>query len=244
MDRCAVLILLSLPGLSFAQDRPAFDVASVKPSRLGPRDALRFECSAGGRLILRGTPLLWAVKWAYGLNDYQVSSGWPDWLNSFGTYDIEAKAEAEERVTEEQCRRMLQALFEDRFRLRMHRETKTVSAYGLVIGKNGHRLRGGGRVIINAEVKQSADEPEPPEGWTMSRLANYLAGVRDVGRPVLDQTGLPGIYGFTLNYSKANADDRPDVFTAVQEQLGLKLQAIKAPVTMFVIDHVEKPSGN
>jgi uncharacterized protein (TIGR03435 family) len=244
-----VCILISMAVIASAQDKPApsrsplaFEVVSVRPTPPDRRDQFESYCSNGGRFISRGTPLLWSIKWAYGLNDYQMSPGWPDWLNSFGTYNIEAETEG--RVTDDQCRMMVQALFEDRFKLAMHRQTKTVSAYALVTGKKGSKLATRGRVTINGAVKQATSEREPPEGWTMARLANYLASVKGVGQPVLDKTGLTGIYGLTLNYATADGDDRPDIFSAVQEQLGLKLQSIKAPTEMFVIDHVERPSVN
>jgi uncharacterized protein (TIGR03435 family) len=242
-------ILAFVAGLASAQNSRAsrqsattFDVVSVKPMPPDQRDQSESECADGGRFISRGTPLLWAIKWAYGLNDYQISPSSPDWLSAFGAYDIEAAAKG--RVTEEQCRLMVQSMFEDRFKLSMHRETRMVSAYALVIGKNGPKLGAGGRVRINGSVKQAASEREPPDGWTMARLANYLASVRGIGRPVLDQTGLAGTYGLTLNYSTTDGDDGPDVFGAVTGQLGLRLRAIKAPIEMFIVDHVEKPSAN
>jgi bla regulator protein BlaR1 len=78
----------------------------------------------------------------------------------------------------------------------------------------------------------------------MARLANYLASVRGVQRPVVDRTMLDGIYGFTLNYSTTDGDDRPDIFTALPEELGLKLQPTRAPIEMWFVDHVERPSAN
>lgn len=206
------------------------------------RDQFESYCANGGRFLTRGTPLLWSIKWAYGLHDYQMSPGWPRWLNAFGTYEIEAETDGP--VTEEQCRIMVQSLFENRFHLRMHSQTKTLSAFALVIAKNGPRLSGPGRVIMNGVVKQNTSEREPPDGWALARLANYLASVRDIERPVLDRTGLTGLYGFTLNYSTTGADDRPNIFTALQEQLGLKLRSIKAPIHIFVIENVEKPGPN
>jgi uncharacterized protein (TIGR03435 family) len=103
----------ALIGLASAQDKSAFEVVSVKPAPPDRRDQLQSYCSGGGRFVSHGTPLLWSIKWAYGLYDYQVSPGWPDWLNSFGAFDIEAEAEGP--VTEDQCRKMVQALFTDRF---------------------------------------------------------------------------------------------------------------------------------
>lgn len=244
-----LLLILTLAALALAQDeltrkqpKAAFEVVSVRPLPPGRRDQFDSYCADGGRFIIRGTPLLWSIKWAYGLNDYQVRSGWPAWLNSFGTYEIEAETEG--RVTEDQCRTMVQSLFEDRFKLRMHRQLKTYSSYALVVGKNGPRLQAHGEVVINGALKQAASEREPPEGWTMARLANYLVSIIAIGRPVIDRTGLRGVYGVNLSYSTADQDGRPDIFTALQEQLGLKLQPVRAPIETFVIDHVEKPGSN
>jgi uncharacterized protein (TIGR03435 family) len=78
----------------------------------------------------------------------------------------------------------------------------------------------------------------------MPRLAGYLAGLPDVGRPVLDKTGLSGLYAFSLEFSRKDGDDRPSIFAALQDQLGLKLKADKAPMDMAVIDHVARASGN
>jgi uncharacterized protein (TIGR03435 family) len=128
--------------------------------------------------------------------------------------------------------------------LSMHRETKRVSAYALVIGKNGPKLGTSNKVTINGELKPAASEREAPQGWTMARLANYLSSVKAIGRPVLDKTGLSGNRGFILNYSTRDGDDRATVFSAVQEQLGLKLQPVKALIELFVVDHVEKAGGN
>ena len=83
----------------------------------------------------------------------------------------------------------------------MHRQIKTISAYALVLAKNGPRLSVTDRVTINGAIKQAGSEREAPPGWTMARLANYLASIRDVQRPVVDRTKLNGIYGFTLNYA-------------------------------------------
>jgi bla regulator protein blaR1 len=243
------LLMLALATLASAQEghaggesKAAFEAVSIRP--LPPDRHSQFEsyCADGGRFISSGTLLLWSIKWAYGLNDYQMSSGWPSWLNSYGTYEIEA--ETETHVTEDQCRSMVQSLFEDRFQLRMHWRTRILPSYAMVIGKNGPRFHSSGRVLINGVIKQATSERDPPKGWTMERMANYLASVGAIGRPVLDRTELAGIYGLTLSYSTVDGDDRPDIFTALQEQLGLKLQSTKAPIDMFVIDHVERPSAN
>jgi uncharacterized protein (TIGR03435 family) len=112
--RMMVLVSFGIFGQS-----AVFEVASVKPALAGgPRQVQTCE---GSRFVARGTPVLWIVKWAYGLEDYQVRDGWPTWLNSFDTYGIEAKSAPP--VSEEQCMRMVQSLLEERFKLRAHRET-------------------------------------------------------------------------------------------------------------------------
>jgi uncharacterized protein (TIGR03435 family) len=87
--------------------------------------------------------------------------------------------------------------------------------------------------VINGAVKQASSEREAPEGWT-----------RSIQRPVIDRTRLAGAFSFKLDYSTRDGDDRPDIFSAVQEQLGLKLQPIKAPIEMWTIDHVERAAVN
>ncbi len=235
-------MLSALSLLAQTGGAPTFDVISIRSMPPGEIANLESDCAGGGRLISRGSPLLWTIKWAYGIDDYQLTDGWPGWLNSRGVYNVEATSEA--RVTEGQCKAMVRSLFEDRFHLRMHHGTKVMSAYALVAAKNGPKLAPRGKVIINGAVKQASSEPEAPEGWTMARLANYLADVRGVERPVIDRTGLAGMFSFKLNYSTKDGDDRPDIFNAVQQQLGLKLQPVKAPIEMWTIDHVERPSGN
>jgi uncharacterized protein (TIGR03435 family) len=226
---------------AFAQ-QPAFEVASVKPTPPERQNQLRMDyCRTGGTFAVGGTPVLWSLTYAYRLKEYQIS-GAPGWLSAFDSaYDIEGKPAAP--VSNEQCRLMVQSLFTDRFKLATHREMKEVSVYLLVAGRNGARLREGGGIKLNGSVQVGATgKPEWPDGWTMSALAAYLADV--TGRPVLDRTGLSAKYGIELNFSRQDGDDRPSIFTAVQEQLGLKLEAGRAPVEMLVIDHIEKPGAN
>jgi uncharacterized protein (TIGR03435 family) len=235
-------LALSQDDSADGQTKSTFDVVSVKP--VPPDRSERFEsyCANGGRFITHGTPLLWSIKWAYGLNDYQMSDGWPTWLNAFGTYDIDAESDGP--ITGNDCRKMVRALFEERFRLRMHPQSTIIPVYTLMLAKNGPKFSAAHRVTINGVVKQSTSEREAPPGWTMARLANYLASVRGVERPVIDRTMLPASYGFTLNYSTVDGDDRPDIVTALPEQLGLRLKAARAAIEVWVIDHVEKPSAN
>jgi uncharacterized protein (TIGR03435 family) len=232
--------------------RPAFEVVSVKPTPPERINRLKYEkCDNGGPFIAQGVPLLWIVEFAYRVNDTDLAAGFPAWIESFAdAYDIEGKPAGP--VDDLQCRQMVQALLEDRFQLKIHRETRERGVYFLVIAKNGPKLREvkqdapqtGGGVRINRALMQAPSEKEAPKGWSAAKLAGYLAGLPDVGRPVLDKTGLTGIYAFSLEFSRKEGDDRPAIFTAVQDQLGLKLDAGKAPLEMLVIDHVQRASGN
>jgi len=241
--RTSVLLLALSPWLAAQQtpSRLAFDVVSVRPAAPELHQRSESYCASGGRFIARGVPLVWAVQFAYDINDYQVGDGWPEWMRAFDTYDIEATAE--KSVTEDECRRMAQSLLEERFRLRLRRETKTVSGFALVAGKKGPRFAAD-HVVINGEVKRASFEREPPPGWTMARLANYLASVRAIQRPVIDRTNVAGIHGFTLDYSVSERDDRPDIFLALRSQLGLTLQSVKVPLEIWFVEHAERPGAN
>lgn len=247
-------LLLAVAGVAIAQSpaqpqpeaRAAFDVASVK---LHPGTITSSSDPAVRGRTVTGTAstLLDLITTAYGVKYEQISGG-PNWVNS-DHYDISAKAEGEGTLTKVQAQQMLQSLLEDRFQLKIHRETKEVPVYALVIGKNGPKLK-----------ETSADAPgnnfvrgsitglhmEATRG-TMEQLARQLSGT--AGRPVIDRTGLTGYYAYTLDWIPANRDPEPDsdtpsMVTAIQEQLGLKLERAKGPIEMLIIDRAEKPSGN
>ena len=144
---------------------------------------------------------------------------------------------------------MLQGLLADRFQLKVHRETKETPVYALVVGKNGAKLKesapdetGGTSVRGNGiEMHMEASK------GTMDKLAYQLS--LTAGRPVLDRTGLSGHYTYTLDWLPANGtappdSDIPSIFTAVQEKLGLRLEATKAPIEMLIVDRAARPSEN
>ena len=123
-----------------AQDIPRFDVTSVKPNRLEPRQTrLEFGCSANGRFVSFGQGLRLALLWAYDIKPYQFA-GLPAWVDSADArFDIEAKTE--KPVSQDQCRVMVQALLADRFKLATHREAKALPVYALVVAKNGPKFK-------------------------------------------------------------------------------------------------------
>jgi uncharacterized protein (TIGR03435 family) len=183
---------------------------------------------------------MWTLTYAFGLKEDQIS-GAPDWLNDFTpAYDIEAKPASP--VDEEECRLMLQSLFIDRFKLLTHRQAKDAPVYVLTIGKNGSKLREGGTVRINGLEFRDSGKPKWPNGVKTGEFARIISRYTD--RPVLDRTGLQGSYGATLTFSLSDGDGKPNIFAAVQDQLGLKLEASRALIEMLVIDRIQRPDPN
>lgn len=181
-------------------------------------------------------------------------------------YDISAKVAASDgsapvKLTKTQRRQMLQALLADRFRLAVRNETRDVPIYELVVSKGGPRLhafapvngttRGitgpDGRVYSGISTL-GAHGMIVLQGYPISLLADFLKP--ELGRPVIDKTGLTGKYDISLRWTPDNtpADSPlaggPSLFVAVEEQLGLKLNSTKGPVTTLVVDHIERPSAN
>jgi uncharacterized protein (TIGR03435 family) len=190
-------------------------------------------------------------------------SGLPGWVQS-DRWDIIAKVSepdlpAFRQLDEAGHQRMLRDLLTDRFKLQAHAEAQEQSIYALVVGKSGPKLTPAQPPAneLNGVVAQY--DPVTVKGYhtTMQQLALYLSRL-DIGRPVQDQTGLTGNYDFTLAYSpmqptsSASPDEaaapsdaaRPFIFTAIQEQLGLKLEPAKGKVQRIVIDHIDRPAAN
>jgi uncharacterized protein (TIGR03435 family) len=249
----AALLLVNAPQLRAQQQQPtsplAFEVASIRPHK-GMYTVVRVSIS-GPKVTIEAYSLLGLIMDAYHLNaSYQISGG-PNWVDSDADrFDIVANAPGEVAPSGEDVRLMLQTLLADRFQLKLHPETKERPVYALVVAKNGPKLKesapdkdfsttvAGGRAAQLTMTKA-----------TMEQLAIQLS-TGGLDRPVVDKTGLAGQYDITLNWIPEYAGPpAPDsngvnIFTAVQEQLGLKLEPQKAPIEILLIDHVERPSEN
>ena len=178
---------------------------------------------------------------AFGVDDNQLV-GAPNWFIS-ERYDVTAKPEGDLSLTYEELAPRLQQLLAQRFKLAIHREMKDVQGYALVIAKGGPKLKQGtpGNSAGGAIFPGGLRNPNT----SLDTFAAMLA--RPTGRPVVNKTGIAGNYDIDLRYAKDDAADSslPSIFTALQEQLGLKLETQKVPVGMLVIDHVEKiPTEN
>ena len=191
---------------------------------------------------MKGSPLSFLIQFAYKIDMQDYISAMPGWMDT-QEYDISAKVEGDQLLTLEQMRPMLQRLLEQRFHFAFHRETKMISGFKLIVAKGGPKLY------------PSKDNSNPSAQMFSNRIdvghmdTEHIASVlaHKAGQPVVDKTGLSGIYDFTLSYSPASdsSSSLPDFFTALQEQLGLKLESQKVPVDFLVIDHIDKiPTEN
>ncbi len=233
-----------------ASPPPPPDVVSVKPN--DPKDSRIGMYPSPGRLVVHNYTLRRLIRETYRLKDFQLdgANGWMD----KDSWDIEgvfpqiAGKSAMQLGTDR-----LPAMLADRFHLVTHRETRQLPVYTLVITKNGPKL---------TKSDPNNDKPgtlrvlpsKDPAGFTGTKMdflwfTNLLSG--ELNLPVVDKTGITGLYDITLSYTPQRLLDAPDyagngisVFTALQQQLGLKLEESKGPVEVLVVDHAEKPSAN
>lgn len=246
-------VVMTSPG----QEKPTtsiFEVASVKASNLAALTG-GIEFSAGGRFRAKNVMLTIIIQRAFDVRDYQLQ-GAPSWIKE--RYEIDAKA-PEGFSGEKQLRPMLQNLLAERFQMRFHHESKLLSVYVLSVDKKGSRLSDG----------REEDAPSPTKlfvgrGSITAKSAPLSLFVTPLSRllrsPVLDETGLAGKYDFILHYDPGSAQmpfsspavakppeaesSEPSIFTALQEQLGLRMDSKKRQVDVIVIDSIQRPSPN
>lgn len=225
---------------------PAFDVASVKPAEpvpFGQNININLGTLAHGQLTLGNATLCESIRFAYGLtSDDQVAG--PAWTKSREfMYDVVAKSGAE--TSRDRALDMLQTLLKDRFKIAMHSEPRVVAHYELVLAKGGPKMK---------EAKPEATGLLRFGSPTVARVASdkmpmfrfVMLLSRQLRQAVLDKTGLTGSYDLNLEWTPDSAASNPDapsgpsVFTAIQSQLGLKLEPHKSPIDVLVIDRAEK----
>ncbi len=239
-----------------ADANPTFEVATIKPSN--PDQPGRFFRVNGRNFSTHNTSLAALIEFAYGIHAKQIVDA-PEWVDK-DSYDINAVPDGEGQPNDKQWKGMVQKLLADRFKLAFHHDKRELSVYALTVAK--------GEPKNLAKNESGGPLPglffRPTPGGVMlpavnSTMADF-AGVMQTAvldRPVVDQTGLTGRFDFTVKWAPDDSqfnghappaspsdDPPPGLFTAIQEQIGLKLDAVKAPVDVLAIDHVEKPSAN
>lgn len=241
-----IAILLALAGGLVAQT-PEFDAASIKPSKAGGgRGSMN---SDPGRITYTNVSLRDCLMAAYDMKDYQISG--PDWMRA-DRFDI--KATAAGAASDDAMKLMLQKLLIARFQMSVHREKRELPVYAMVIakggtklhesetpGKSNMRMTSGGVAFTSVTVQELIDD--------LSRLRTA-----EMDRPVVDDTGLKGRYDFTVTLfasqeemmaAMSKGDFGSSIFTLIQEQLGLKLEARKLPLDMVIVDKADKvPTEN
>ncbi|RRA49589.1 TIGR03435 family protein [Acidipila sp. EB88] len=234
------------PAAMAADSNPEFEVFTIKPSRpeeRGPRFMFNHR-----RFSVVAATLDQLVQFAYSVQEKEVA-GAPDWFRT-ATYDIAAQPNGNGEPSIQQWRVMVRKLMADRFQLRFHNEKREMAVYALTVAKGGPKF-----------TRSEADASQIPMlgfgpgnmGATNATMAQVAEAMQQgvVDRPVIDQTGLSGRFDLRLRWHPADApaaaqdaDALPDVFTAMQEQLGLRLSARRASVDVIVVDRVAKPSDN
>lgn len=236
---------------------PAFEVATIKPNNSGQRglQALTFR---GRNFITENSSLADLMMFAYGVQMKQIV-GAPEWIEK-DRYDILATPDKEGRPNADQVKLMIKKLTADRFQLKFHHEKREMSAFVLRVGKEGAKLRPGevngtlhGIGMQEARNGALLFVNNAPIGAFTSFLQSLV-----LDRPVVDETGLGGRYDFTVTFTPdetqfggqppfakpEGVEPAPNLYEAMQEQLGLKLTPEKAQVDVLVVDRVEKPSAN
>jgi len=240
--RPALIFVLSVSAL-VAQAPPAFEVATVRPSA-GPIPGVPPIFGQQGTtpdtLTARHTPLIEIIRRAFGVVQQELVGG-PDWIRD-QRFDIVGKSAA--KATDAELWSMVQPLLEERFKLKYHREPREVSGLALVVGKNGPKIKqsqgGSGEFSASGGTFRGQNVP-------ISRLTQLLSSV--MRQPVMDATRLEGRYDFAVDPRKYAGQGGPVdlqgmVITAVQEELGLKLESRKFEMQVIVIDHIEQPDAN
>lgn len=268
------------PGMSASVPASplTFDVVSIRRNVSGAHEMTRQSAADTDDITMTNVPLALVVFYAYWINDPNFVTGIPDWAYA-ERYDVTAKVDpdnlaAYHALTNRQRAAMLQAILAERFKLQVHHEMKDRPVYALAIAKGGPKLREAkpGEAHPNTEKANTAafqkgatifatgSSQITGEAASMGDLAVSLStrGLEalGLGRPVVNKTGLPGKYDFTLqlpapdiNASTAGSDEvqqqtAASLSDALQDQLGLKLQPATAPTDFLVIDHIERPSAN
>jgi uncharacterized protein (TIGR03435 family) len=238
---------------------PKFEVAAIKPSAPGSHGGGLKANPGGQTFVAEHMSLRQLIKYAYKISDSELVGG-PDWVDTF-PFDLQMKSDRPTNRTELPL--LIQDLLADRFQLHFRRETRTLPALILTVDKGGSRMTpndGPDQWAISIQGTGGGPPPKPPK-WagtrcSMKYLTYWIAQQED--RPVIDRTGLPGFYDFKLEYAPdlavrgikgPNGEpppffDGPTLFTALREQLGLKLESMKGPVEVYVIDHAAKPAEN
>lgn len=233
---------LLLLNMLIAQDSANFEAASIRPSKA--QDNSSGITTSRGGVQTSNTSLAALIRYAYKLHSYQIigASGWMEDLR----WDINARNQDDDGGSPpaaERTRVRMRNLLAERFQLKISQETRELPVYALVTDKQGLKIKlseGSGSTNTN---ENNGSGRFTGEGITMKAFALNLGGM--VGRTTIDETGLgDATYRVEMNWTDGGSGDGPSIFTALREQLGLRLESKKGPVPVYVVERAEKPSEN
>ncbi|HWG16733.1 MAG TPA: TIGR03435 family protein [Acidobacteriaceae bacterium] len=235
------------PAVTMARDaHPSLLVATVKPH--DPDSTHQGIDAIGDHLAVFNQSVSSLMVFAYSIHPKQIA-GAPDWA-LHDRWDIEGKIDTPGQPDLHQMQEMLQKLLADRFQLHFNREKRELAVYAIRVAKGGPKLKPAAHPEALADQQGSGGGTEQTLTYTSATMADFVMGEQFfLDRPVVDQTGLSRRYDFSFRYTydEVHATDPnapPGLFTAVQQQLGLKFAPVNAPVDVFVIDRVERPGQN
>jgi uncharacterized protein (TIGR03435 family) len=243
-------VIAASAAFAQAQAPTDFEVASIKPNQLNDR-IVTIKIGPGGKFTVRGYTLQLLIQQAYGVLGFQISGG-PAWLDE-DRYDVAAKVTMDGNLTEKQLRPLLQALLVERFHLKVQTGSKEMSGYALGVARGGPKIQLATSGEEHPDTIRMSGIGFRGDGITPEMLAGIIQSV--LGFPVVDKTELKGVYDIKVNWTEqytrrldtAVPDSGPagsTIFTALQDQLGLKLTAQKISVPTLIIEHAEKASEN
>ena len=230
-----------------ADAHPSFEVATIKPA--DPNQSNGNFIIGSHRIYIENQNVESLLAFAYAMHQKQIVDG-PAWLDT-QKYNIFGQADGEGVPNLHQIQEMLQSLLASRFGLTVHREKRELAIYAITVAKGGPRLTKSPSGS-NGLPTQSGHGTggEDIRRFTNNSMSDFALGMQAfLDKPVVDETGLTGRYDFVLKWTpdESNTNDPnapPGMFTAVQEELGLKLEPTKGPTDVLVIDHIERPSEN
>ena len=243
MRSALMAALLALPVLAQTPDRKSFEVATIKPTEMTNRGFVHLI--QGPVVTFQGFSLRLLAEGGLQIPSHRME--WPkdspDWIRS-ERFDIVAKAPGETKPSPEDVQAMVRSLLEDRFGMKAHSGSTEIPVYNLVLAEGGPKLK-----PAASEGPSNVQRNGGPWIFTRASISGLASqGLLGVDRPVFDKTGLTGRYDFVLNVrtsgSEVTGPDGESIFTALREQLGLRLEPGRNVVETLVIDHVERPSSN
>ena len=218
-----------------------FEVAAIKRT---PPDVRDTNVNIGLEAFqISNWPVHWYIGYAYSLHGSQLTGG-PEWAG-VDCYDITARFPKLPAVEKEPARSALRSLLAERFQLRLRKELRQMPVYALVVDQGGHKLTPARTTSGGTHVGHSnGNRTLRIEGHSMKGITEAIGNFLD--RPLIDETGLQGLFDFQLTFTEKSDSDpaAPTIFTAVREQLGLRLEAKRAQVATYVIEKLERPSEN